>query len=153
MKRPPRPPDESIFVHGMWQHIAGTGLLIAALSLGAQAWAWHGGSQNWQTMVFTVLTFSQLAHVFVIRSERESLFSIGFMGNLPLLGTVILTIGLHLFVIYHPFFNFIFRTTPLTMKELFICFTLPLVVLFAVEVEKWLIRKGWIYGLKTAEST
>jgi Ca2+-transporting ATPase len=153
MKRPPRPPDESIFVHGMWQHIAGTGLLIAALSLGAQAWAWHGGSQNWQTMVFTVLTFSQLAHVFVIRSEHESIFSIGFMGNLPLLGTVILTIGLHLFVIYHPFFNFIFRTTPLTMDELFICFTLPLVVLFAVEVEKWLIRKGWIYGLKTAEST
>jgi Ca2+-transporting ATPase len=39
------------------------------------------------------------------------------------------------------------------MDELFICFTLPLVVLFAVEVEKWLIRKGWIYGLKTAEST
>jgi len=152
MKRPPRPPEESIFVHGMWQHITGTGLLIAALSLGAQAWAWHGGSQNWQTMVFTVLTFSQLAHVFVIRSERESLFSIGFMGNLPLLGTVILTIGLHLLVIYNPFFNRIFHTTPLTMEELVICFTLPLAVIFAVEVEKWLTRRGWIYGLKTGES-
>ncbi len=152
MKRPPRPPDESIFVHGMWQHIAVIGLLIAALSLSAQAWAWHGGSQNWQTMVFTVLTFCQLAHVLVIRYERESLFGAGFLTNLPLLGTVILTIGLHLLVIYHPFFNFIFRTTPLTMEELFVCFTLPLAVLFAVEVEKWLIRRGCIYALKTGES-
>jgi Ca2+-transporting ATPase len=99
MKRPPRPPKESIFAHGMWQHIAGTGLLIAALSLSAQAWAYHGGSQNWQTMVFTVLTFCQLANVLVIRSERESLFTAGFLTNLPLLGTVILTIGLQLLVI------------------------------------------------------
>jgi len=153
MKRPPRPPKESIFTHGMWQHIAGTGLLIGALSLGAQAWAWHGGSQNWQTMVFTVLTFCQLAHVLVIRSECESLFGAGFLANLPLIGSVILTIGLHLMVIYNPFFNLIFHTTPLTMEELFVCFTLPLVVLFAVEVEKWMIRRGWIYGLKTEEST
>jgi Ca2+-transporting ATPase len=39
MERPPRPPGESIFAHGMWQHIVGTGLLIGALSLGAQAWS------------------------------------------------------------------------------------------------------------------
>lgn len=148
MKRPPRPPEESIFAHGMWQHIAWTGLLIGGLSLSAQAWAYHSGSQNWQTVVFTVLTFSQLVHALVIRSERESLFSIGLMGNLPLLGTVLLTIGLQLLVIYHPFFNLIFHTTPLTTEELTVCCTLPFVVLIAVEIEKWLARKGWIYGLK-----
>jgi Ca2+-transporting ATPase len=38
------------------------------------------------------------------------------------------------------------------MDELLICFTLPLAVLFAVEVEKWMIRRGWIYSQKTAES-
>jgi len=70
------------------------------------------------------------------------------MGNLPLLGTVILTIGLQLLVIYHPFFNLIFHTTPLTMEELTICCTLPFVVLVTVEIEKWLARKGWIYDLK-----
>ena len=148
MKRPPRPPEESIIAHGMWQHIAGTGLLIGALSLGAQAWAWHGGSQNWQTMVFTVLTFCQLAHVLVIRSEHESLFGAGFLANIPLLGTVILTIGLHLLVIYNPFFNLIFHTTPLAMEELAVCFTLPLFVVFAVEIEKWLFKRGWIYVSK-----
>ena len=148
MQRPPRPPEESIFAHGMWQQIVWTGLLIGGLSLSAQAWAYHSGSQNWQTVVFTVLTFSQLVNALVIRSERESLFSIGLMGNLPLLGTVILTIGLQLLVIYHPFFNLIFHTTPLTMEELTICCTLPFVVLVTVEIEKWLARKGWIYDLK-----
>lgn len=152
MKRPPRPPEESIFAHGMWQHIVWTGLLIGGLSLAAQAWAYHSGSQNWQTVVFTVLTFCQLVQALVIRSERESLFSIGLMGNLPLLGTVLLTVGLQLLVIYTPFFNLIFHTTPLTTEELTVCFTLPLVILFAVEIEKWLVRNGWIYDQKKGTS-
>jgi Ca2+-transporting ATPase len=145
MHRPPRPPDESIFAHGMWQHMIWVGLLIGGLSLGAQAWAYHTGSDNWQTVVFTVLTFSQLAHALVIRSERQSLFTIGLFSNLSLLGTVILTVGLQLMVIYMPFFNQIFHTTPLSQTELLVCFSLPLVVLVAVETEKWLVRRGWLY--------
>ena len=55
----------------MWQHIVWVGLLIAGLSLGAQAWAYHRGSENWQTLVFTVLILSQLVHAMAIRSDRE----------------------------------------------------------------------------------
>jgi Ca2+-transporting ATPase len=138
MHRPPRQPGESIFANGMWQHIVWVGLLIGGLSLGAQAWAYHNGSQNWQTVVFTVLTFCQLAQVLVIRSDHESLFSIGLFSNLSVLGSVLLTIGLQLMVIYTPYFNGVFHTTPLTVEELSVCFTLPLIVLFAVETEKWL---------------
>ena len=145
MQRPPRPPGESIFSHGMWQHMLWVGLLIGGLSLGAQAWAYHAGSDNWQTVVFTVLTFSQLVHALVIRSERESLFTIGLFSNLALLGTVILTIGLQLMVIYLPFLNHIFHTTPLNQTELLVCFILPLFVFVAVEMEKWLVRRGWLY--------
>jgi Ca2+-transporting ATPase len=39
MARPPRPPGESVFAHGAWQRMIWIGLLIAALSLGAMAWA------------------------------------------------------------------------------------------------------------------
>jgi P-type Ca2+ transporter type 2C len=56
MQRPPRPPQESIFAHGMWQHILWVGLLMGGVSLLAQAWAYHTGSAHWQSMVFTVLT-------------------------------------------------------------------------------------------------
>ncbi len=148
MQRPPRDPDESIFACGIWQHIVWVGLLIAALSLGAQAWAFHGGSDNWQTVVFTVLTLCQLVHAMAIRSEKESLFTQGLLSNLPLLGAVVFTVGLQLMVIYLPFLNLIFHTNPLTMAELAVCFSLPLVVLIAVEAEKWLVRQGLLYQSK-----
>lgn len=145
MHRPPRRPEESIFAHGMWQHMIWVGLLIGGLSLGAQAWAYHSGSENWQTVVFTVLTLCQLAHAMAVRSERESLLSLGLLSNLPLLVTILLTIGLQLMVIYLPVFNHIFHTTPLSGTELLVCFTLPLLILFAVEAEKWLLRHGHLY--------
>jgi len=141
MQRPPRPPNESIFAHGMWQHIIWVGLLIAGLSLGAQAWFYSSGSQSWQTMVFTVLTFCQLANVLAIRSETESLWRLGMLSNLPLLGAVLLTIALQLCVIYLPVLNGIFSTQPLSAMELAVCFLLPLVVLFAVEIEKKMKRR------------
>ena len=145
MQRPPRPPDESIFAGGMWQHMVWVGLLIGAVSLAAQAWAYESGWAHWQTMVFTVLTFSQLAHVLAIRSETESLWRQGLFSNRPLLGAVLLTVALQLVVIYLPLLNSIFKTEPLTPFELGICFALPLVVLVAVEVEKLFRRRGWIY--------
>ena len=81
MRRPPRPPQESVFAHGMWQHMLWVGLLIGALTLLAQAAAIAAGSAHWRTMAFTVLTLSQLAHVLAIRSERESLFRQGIASN------------------------------------------------------------------------
>lgn len=91
-----------------------------------------------------MLTFSQLVHALAIRSETDSLFTIGLLSNTPLLLTVLLNIGLQLMVIYLPIFNEIFRTTPLTGEELLVCFTLPIIVLVAVECEKWLARNKGI---------
>lgn len=145
MRRPPRPPQESLFSHGMWQHMIWVGLLMASLTLFAQAWAYHTGSSHWQTMAFTVLTISQLAHVMAIRSEKESLFSIGIFSNKPLAIAVVVTFMLQMATIYVPAFNPIFKTEPLSMNELAICLALSSVVFIAVEIEKWLIRLGWIY--------
>ncbi|MGZ8250796.1 MAG: calcium-translocating P-type ATPase, PMCA-type [Methylophilaceae bacterium] len=145
MRRPPRPPQESLFANGMWQHMVWVGLLMAGLTLAAQAWAYHTGSAHWQTMAFTVLTVSQLGHVLAIRSEKESLFSIGLFSNRPMAAAVSVTFILQMATIYVPAFNPIFKTAPLSMGELAICLALSSVVFIAVEIEKWLIRRGWIY--------
>jgi P-type Ca2+ transporter type 2C len=150
MQRPPRPPSESIFAHGMWQHILAIGLVMAAVSLFAQAWAIRTGSAHWQTMVFTVLTLSQMGHVLAIRSERESLFSQGLSSNLPLLGAVALTFLLQMATVYVPFLNPVFNTEPLTAGELLFCLALSSVVFLAVEIEKWMVRHGWLYGPRNA---
>ena len=145
MRRPPRHPQESLFSHGMWQHMVWVGLLMAGLTLVTQAWAYHHGSAHWQTMAFTVLTVSQLGHVLAIRSEKESLFSIGLFSNLPMAVAVIVTFMLQMATIYAPSLNPIFKTEPLSMSELAICLALSSVVFIAVEIEKWLIRRGWLY--------
>jgi len=145
MRRPPRPPRESIFAHGMWQHITWVGLLMGAVCLLTQSVAiqmgWH-----WQTMVFTILTLSQLGHALAVRSERESLFTLGLRSNAPLLLAVLFTLGLQLATIYVPSLNPLFKTEPLSVLELAVCLVMSAVVFFAVEAEKWLVRRGRLYG-------
>ena len=146
MRRSPRPPRESIFAHGLWQHIIWVGVLIGGISLLAQAWALEVGVDAWRTITFTVLTLSQLAHVMAIRSERDSLLTTGLWSNKPLLAAVLLTVLLQLAVIYLPWLNAVFKTEALTAKELAACFVLPVLVFLAVEVEKLLVRRGVIYS-------
>lgn len=139
MKRPPRPPGESVFAGGLWQHTLWVGLLIAGLCLGVQAWALQTG-MHWQTMVFTVLTLSQMGHVLAIRSERDSLFTQGLLSNVPLVGAVLSTFVMQMAVIYVPMFQSLFHTEALSLGELAICLACAVMVFAAVEVEKWLRR-------------
>ena len=53
MRRPPRPPSESLFAGGLWQHTVWVGMLIASLSIFTQAYAISEHIAHWQTMVFT----------------------------------------------------------------------------------------------------
>jgi len=145
MSRPPRPPGESLFAGGLAVQILWVGLLIGALSIFTQYWAIAAGSDHWQTMVFTVLTFAQLFQIMAVRSERESLFSIGLWTNLPLLGAVLLGGALQVMVIYVPWFNGLLKTQPLTAAEFALCVLLPSLVFVAIEIEKWLARRGVIY--------
>jgi Ca2+-transporting ATPase len=141
MQRPPRPPQQSIFAEGMWQHILWVGLLMAGVSLFAQGWAYVTDSPRWQSMVFTVLTLSQMGHVLAIRSDRASLFRQGLFSNLPLLGAVILTFGLQMAVLYVPVLQPIFKTQALSLNELLFCLGLSSVVFVTVEIEKWVRRR------------
>ena len=88
-------------------------------------------------MVFTVLSISQLGHVLAIRSDRQFLYKQGLFSNPMLLGAVVLTLLLQLAVIYLPFANDLFKTQPLSFKELMICIGASAIVFHAVEAEKW----------------
>ena len=145
MDRPPRPPGESLFARGLWQHVVWVGLLIGGLSIFSQAYAIHMNWAHWQTIVFTVLTISQMAHVMAVRSDTESLWRLGLFSNPQLLGAVALTIGLQMAVIYWAPFQRVFKTASLSPGELAFTLALCSVVLAAVEIEKWLTRRGWIY--------
>ncbi len=140
MQRPPRHPEESIFAHGLGIHIIWVGFLMGLVSIFTQAWSIKNGLAHWQTMVFTVLCLSQMGHVLAIRSEKTSLFRQGLFSNKPLIGAFILTFILQMATIYVPFLNPVFKTSPLTFKELILTLILSSVVFFAVELEKLIKR-------------
>jgi P-type Ca2+ transporter type 2C len=136
MRQPPRSPTESILGRGMGWQIGISGLLLALLSAGVGYWAWSNNNEDWQTMIFTTLTFGQMAAVLSLRSDSESFFRFGIRHNPALIGAVLLTVVLQLAVTYLPFFQELFETTPLTAFDMLLCVGAGFTMLLGVEVEK-----------------
>jgi Ca2+-transporting ATPase len=111
------------------------------VSLGMGFWAWNSGRRDWQTMVFTTLTLSQMGNALAVRSGRDSLFKIGLFSNKALLGAVLLTFVLQLAVVYVPLLQGLFKTVALPPGDLLISLLLSTVVFWGVELEKWFLRR------------
>ncbi|GIL06064.1 MAG: ATPase [Betaproteobacteria bacterium] len=153
MRRPPRPRDESLFARGLWQHVVWVGLLIGAVSLLAYAWgqAASGGDHRVAaSLCFTVLAFAQLAHVLAIRIEIRATLARGFFANRWLLLAVGATLAVQFAILYVPWLNVPFKTAPLAPRELALALALAALVYFAVEAEKWAVRRGWLYRAEAA---
>ncbi len=140
MRRPPRPPQESILAGGLWQHAVWVGLLMAAVVLPMQA-ATRAADWPWQTMVFTTLAFLQLGHALAVRSERRSVFRLGHRSN-PWVGWAVAgCVTAQLVTVYVPVLQDAFGTETLTAVQLAVVLTLSTIVFVAVEIEKWLRRR------------
>jgi len=141
MKRRPYPPDESMFSRGMTGDIIWIGLLMGIVTLGVGYWYWSADPDNqsyWRTMVFTILTLSQMGNALAIRSQRDTLIRIGLLSNKPLLGAILLTFALQLVVIYVPPVQKVMKTTSLSLPDLCIALAFSSVVFFAVDLAKLL---------------
>lgn len=140
MRRPPRPPTESIFARGLWQHAIWGGLWMAAVVLAVQAVA-IGQAWPWQTMVFTTLALLQLGNALAIRSERDSAFRLGLRTNLPLTMAVLVTLLVQLALVYVPALQPIFVTEALSAPQLLVVAIASSLGFVAVELEKWVGRR------------
>lgn len=141
MRRPPYPPNENVFARGLAKNILWIGLLMGLVSLGVGLWYWSMDNPAWQTMVFTTLTLSEMGYVMSIRSNRDSIFKIGWFSNRALLYAVGLTTVLQIAVVYLPFLQSLFNTVSLSLTDLAICFLLSTSLFLAVELQKWFIRR------------
>ena len=95
----------------------------------------------WQTVTFTTLTLAQMGNALATRSDQDTLWQTGLFSNKVMLGSVLLTFILQMAVIYLPFLNRAFSTTPLDLRDLLISLGFSAIVFLAVEVFKW-IRQG-----------
>jgi Ca2+-transporting ATPase len=143
MRRPPYPPEQHVFDRSMVRDIAWIGLLMGIVSLALGYWSWGSGSSaeiHWRTIIFTVLTLAQMGNSLAIRSSRDSLFQIGVFSNRALIGSIALTFGLQMAVIYWPPLQSIFKTTALSASELVLCIAWSTIVFWAVETQKLFLR-------------
>ena len=142
MQRPPYPPRENIFGRGMGRDILWIGLLMGLVSLGVGFLYYQmdpsASPAVWQTVTFTTLTLAQMGNALATRSDRDTLFQIGLFSNKAMVGSVLLTFVLQLAVIYVPFLNRAFSTTPLSLRDLLTSLGFSVIVFFAVELFKWI---------------
>jgi Ca2+-transporting ATPase len=141
MRRPPHPPGESIFARGLGVDILWVGPWMGLVSLGVGLWGYLTGNDHWQTMVFTTLTLSQMGNALAIRSDRESLFRIGLLSNKPMLGAVLFTLLLQILITYWGPAQNLFEIQALTTGEFIISLLASTLVFWAVEIEKWFVRR------------
>ena len=135
MRRPPRPPQQSIFDEGRGIRIVWVGLLMAGITLSAQAWAIRLGL-HWQTIVFNVLCLSQMGNVLAVRSEKQSLFRIGLFSNKFLLASVLIAFLLQAALTYIPFLQAVFHTQALSIQEFLLVTVASSLVFFVIEIHK-----------------
>jgi len=136
MQRPPRKATDSIFAQGMGRHIVMVGMASGLLALLTGYVYWRADNPAWQTMVFTVITMSQMFLALANRSERQSFFRMPFLGNIPLLAAIVLTVALHCAVLYLPWMQGIFRTVALSWQDFGMAIALSSLILWIVEIEK-----------------
>ncbi|HWQ89310.1 MAG TPA: cation-transporting P-type ATPase [Desulfitobacteriaceae bacterium] len=93
------------------------------------------------TMTLAAIVVSQIGAVFGCRTERTSIFKIGFFSNKIVLLGIAVELALLCLLTYTPFLHNLFNTAPLGLREwLFLAIWAPIIFL-ADELRKKFLRK------------
>ena len=154
MTRKPRKLTDRVIDGAMWGDIVYIGLIMAIVTLIGMDMHLSGGvftdrsvdalghdaqMVEARTMGFTILVFAQLFNAIASRSHLQSAFK-GLFSNKWLWGAIALSIVLQLLVIYVPWLNTAFGTTPLPPMAWLECIGLAAIVLVASEIRKIFLR-------------
>ncbi|QTB89999.1 cation-translocating P-type ATPase [Bifidobacterium saguini] len=154
MGRKPRKITDRVIDASMWGDIIYIGIIMAIVTLIGMDMHLAGGlftdrsveaigheaqMTEARTMGFTILVFAQLFNALASRSHLQSAF-VGLFSNKWLWGAIGLSVVLQLVVIYVPFLNSAFGTTPLGPLAWVECIGLAAIVLIASELRKLVLR-------------
>lgn len=139
MQQPPRQAQARLLDGGRLWTIAGEGLMLGVIALGAfscSLFIWEQPIDQARTVTFTVMVAAQLVHAFNCRSERWSLFHIGVTTNHALIWAVVTSLALQVGILTIPVLAPIFKVAPLPVEdwELMVAMgLLPLAILEGVK--------------------
>ena len=95
------------------------------------------------TIAFISLSFIELLFAHAMRSDKKSIFEIGFFSNKILWFTTIFTVIIQSIIIFTSFRN-LFSLTILTKQQYIICYIIPILFLIISEINKKIINKLFI---------
>ncbi|MDL2276604.1 HAD-IC family P-type ATPase, partial [Breznakia sp. OttesenSCG-928-G09] len=93
------------------------------------------------TMTLAAIIFCQIGAVLNCRTTKQSVFKVGIFKNKKIMFGIVFEILLLALLMYVPFFQEIFNTAPLGIKEWIILCIIPFPVLGIEELRKYFIRK------------
>jgi Ca2+-transporting ATPase len=147
MQHKPRARDEGVITAGMWRGIVFVGVVMAAgtllvldASLPGGLIEGSGDIRYAQTMAFMTLFFQSMFNVFNARSDEHSAFS-GLFSNAWLWAAVAFSTALQAAVLYVPFLQNAFSTTPLDARDWLVCLATASSVLWLRELGKLLAKR------------
>jgi Ca2+-transporting ATPase len=129
MRRPPRPPAESVLGAGLWQRILRVGFVVAAVTLGVAVWG-HATGRPWQSMAFFALGATQLAVAIGSRARPRT------RANPLLLVAVAVSFALQLAALYVPLLRDLLGTRPVRATDLLIICVLATAGYFAIRLDR-----------------
>lgn len=138
MQQPPRGKKEGFFTKRVVFFGIAIGALIAIQGLAVFLYGLKSSLTKAQTMVFCLITISEMFNALNWRSDRVSLFKLGFFSNKPLISAITITVLLQILVVYAPFLQKPFHTTPLNFSDWFLVVALGSTTLIFMEMIKLL---------------
>lgn len=93
------------------------------------------------TMSLAGIVATQIGNVLACRTERESVFKVGFFKNKLILLGIASEVIIITTLVYTPFLQRIFGLAPLGLKEWGFLFVFTPILLLIEEGRKWIIRK------------
>ncbi len=155
MKQPPRDPKERLLNFKLLSRAylflgpieAAAGLFGFFYVLRAGGWQGEMLAANnllymqATTACLTAIIITQIANVFACRSFRESVFGIGFFSNKLIFAGIAFEIALQFFIVYHPWGNAIFATSPIAAQMWLVLIPFAVLLFAAEEARKLIARK------------
>ncbi len=144
LSRPPRRPSEPIFdqvmIRRIWQStlvMGGGGFAMFYLAL-QQGYS-ETEARNLLLLLFVLFENFQ---TFASRSERRSVFALGFLANPLLLTCIAAAQALHIGAMYTPLLRETLQVSPISLSEWALLLLAASSVLLVMEFDKWRARRG-----------
>ncbi|NLN49987.1 MAG: cation-translocating P-type ATPase [Clostridiales bacterium] len=143
MELPPRDTKEPILNGVMVSGIIVQSIALTVSVLIAYIWAlrtYNGDLLISRTVALATLILAELVRAHSSRSERYSVFKLGFFSNPTLIWASMLSFLMLVVVLYIPILQSIFKTYAIGLKDWYVIILLCLIPVIAGEISKWIRR-------------